>query len=213
MFKKIVLLVIVALLLSLAVATWFISARNMVQWIAYDDLSMMMMTIGGCLLLRGIKRRSNKLLFWAGFVLAANVFVRLPSLLGLWLGTAIPLYWWLKKGNMKASLPFCCWCWGGMASGVGAVCLLFVVMRQPLVDLDFYKMAQSEGHVIGAMLSRMAGDYGNLGKGTLVALLITVGLGAAIAWVRNWWATLAAAVLPWIPMAITAGGRQHRRGG
>jgi hypothetical protein len=108
-------------LAAVAVASCFINARSLVQWINYDTTSGLFYTAGVAFLIRGLKGRSQFLIGVAGFTFLLLKYVRFSSLLGMGFVLAVPLYYWLHNQDWQAMKKDL------MAYGVGlAAGLLFM---------------------------------------------------------------------------------------
>lgn len=63
----------------------------------YNSLTAFFYVLAACLLVRGLSGGRNRLIFWAGFVLGLNVFIRLPNILGIFLAGAVLFSGYLKN--------------------------------------------------------------------------------------------------------------------
>lgn len=72
-----------------------------IKMLNYNSLSMFFRTVVIILLLKGVKTGKSWLTFAAGFIIAFNVFVRLPNILEVCLGGVLFWYYGICLGNWK----------------------------------------------------------------------------------------------------------------
>lgn len=91
------------------------------NWIAYYELTALFYLAGATLLFFGLIDNRRLLLLLAGVILGANIFIRLPNLLGIALVSTIWLYAWLYRRSLRDVVAKSAWFLGGFALGVALV--------------------------------------------------------------------------------------------
>lgn len=98
---------LIPLMLCALVGSFF--GITWVHCINWNAISMLIQTIGILVLLRGLKRDSNRTLLAAGSIFAVNTFVRLPNILQLALVFVIFWNYFIPEYNFKAAFKKCLW--------------------------------------------------------------------------------------------------------
>lgn len=126
------------LLVVLACTVAYVCGKAVAHWFSYDDLSALLYTMGALLLFHGVTRARHAFIFASGFVLASNIGVRPPSLLGLWLASAIVLHAWLKGAGgsdvVRQGVAFC----AGVVAAVVIAAGLFVMLGHHRLDWAYF---------------------------------------------------------------------------
>ncbi|NOU00019.1 MAG: hypothetical protein HOO95_00360 [Gallionella sp.] len=97
------------------------------NWVGYNNLTALFYLVGASLLYHGLV---NQKLIWivvVGAVLGANVFVRLPNVLGLLLVSAICLYAFAEQWSWRKNLLWSAWFGAGFLVGLAIIWLLIVM--------------------------------------------------------------------------------------
>lgn len=97
------------------------------NWIGYNELTALLYLFGAALLFFGLVNNRKSLVIMAGIVLASNLFIRFPNLLGIILVTAIWLYAWALCWTFKKALAWSAYFLGGFILGIFLIWLLILL--------------------------------------------------------------------------------------
>jgi hypothetical protein len=105
------------LLAAMVLLTVFFKRLIGFDWIGYYELTALFYLAGAALLFCGLVRHRKLLVLLAGVVLGAGIFVRLPNVLGLALGSAVWLQAWACRWTWREAFAGSAWFAGGFGLG------------------------------------------------------------------------------------------------
>ncbi len=97
------------------------------NWIDYNNLTALFYVVGAVLLFMGLSRQRRYWVLLSGAVLAANLFVRFPNILGLGLVTAVAAHAWLQRWSWRQAIAWSGVFFAGWALGVAAILALILL--------------------------------------------------------------------------------------
>ncbi len=172
-------------LAAMVLLTVFFTRVKFGNWIGYNELTALFYLGGAALLFFGLTGNRKLLLVLAGVVLGANIFVRLPNLLGITLVSAVWLqawaYRWSLRDVLAASLEFL----GGFTLGVALVWGLIVLHGHEAIYFQGFRelfglaIHANSHHSGSGLLKHFIADHA---KAFATALFIVV-IGG---WIANW---------------------------
>jgi|CXWL01.1.fsa_nt_gi hypothetical protein len=113
-------------LAALILLTALYAGKALGNWVGYNNLTALFYLLGATLLYHGLVRQKLILIVVAGVVLGANVFVRLPNVLGFVLVLAIGLYAFASQWHWRKNLVWSAWFGSGFLLGMIVIWLLIV---------------------------------------------------------------------------------------
>lgn len=145
--------------------TFLFSTKAAGNWLNYNNLTALFYTLGGVLLFFGLIRGRWIWVFLAGGVLAANLFIRFPNLLGIGLVVAIFVYGRLQQWSLRGILVWSGYFLLGWLVGFLLVALLIVAHNHQdhvLLSLSvlFEKATDNDSSHSGAgLITRFLRDH------------------------------------------------------
>lgn len=106
------------------------------NWVGYNDLTALFYLVGASLLVFGLIDNRKILVALAGVVLGANIFIRLPNILGITLVSAIWLQAWICHWTLRNRLLWSAWFLGGFTFGMILVWSLIVLHGHQAIYVD-----------------------------------------------------------------------------
>ena len=135
------------------------------NWIGYNELTALFYLIGIALLFYGLVNNRKILLLFAGAVLGANVFIRLPNLAGVVLVTAVWLYGWTSRWPLRKIIIWTIYFVGGFILGAAFIWALILMHGHEKIYLQGIKSIFSEAksdstpHAGGSLLKLLVLDH------------------------------------------------------
>jgi hypothetical protein len=196
------------LLASKVGSSWMLGAAVMVivfltggaggNWISYNELTALFYVAGAALLYLGLERNRGVLVVASGLLLGANVFVRLPNVVGISLLSAIWLQAWVFRWGRRQTLVSSAQFLFGFGLGIAAIWAVIVahghagLYRQGILALFGLLGNDSQGHSGPGLLKMFIRDTAQaLGFG----LTLAVFGGWTASWISKRPKKLVAAVL------------------
>ena len=173
------------MLAAMVLLTVFFTRGYAGNWIGYNELTGLFYLAGAALLFLGIVGNQKLLIVLAGIILGANVFVRLPNLLGITLISAIWLHAWAYRWSLRNTLVWSALFFVGFTLGVALIWCLIVLHGheaiyfqgiQALFDLAVTPKSHHSG---SGLLNVFINDH----KKAFIKALLIIGMGA---WLANW---------------------------
>jgi len=151
------------------------------NYVGYNELTALFYLAGASLLFRGLVGNRKLLVVLAGVVLGANVFVRLPNLLGIALVAAIWLQAWVYRLTWRNALAGSAWFLGGFTLGVALIWGLIVLHGHEAI---YFRSIQelfgaSSNHPGSKLLKLFISDHVWAFADALSIVVIGV-------WIANW---------------------------
>jgi hypothetical protein len=115
------------MLASMVLLTVFFTRGYAGNWIGYNELTALFYLAGAAFLFFSLIGNLKLLVVLAGAVLGANVFVRLPNLLGITLVSAIWLHGWAYQWSIRNILVWTILFFGGFTLGITLISGLIVL--------------------------------------------------------------------------------------
>ena len=115
------------MLAAMVLLTVFFTRGYGGNWIDYNCLTALFYLGGAALLFLGLNGNQKQLIVLAGIVLGANVFVRLPNLLGITLLSAIWLQAWAYRWTLRDILVWSVLFLGGFSVGITLIWGLIIL--------------------------------------------------------------------------------------
>lgn len=163
---------------------FFVGGYN-TNWVSYNELTGLFYLAGAALLFWGLTDNVKIYIVFAGIVLGANVFIRLPNILGLLLLSSIWLYAWAYRWSFREVLICSSMFLVGYIFGVALVLGLIVMHGHREIYFQGVKVifadAQSVSNVHSGsgMFNRLISDYVRAFSEALFLLIIG---GAGASW-------------------------------
>jgi hypothetical protein len=112
------------ILAALTLLTALYAGKAIGNWVGYNNLTALFYLLSASLLYHGLVKQKLILILIAGAVLGANVFVRLPNILGLLLVSAIWLYAFAGRWRWRKNLIWSSYFGAGFLLGMAIIWLL-----------------------------------------------------------------------------------------
>ena len=173
------------MLAAMVLLTVFFTRGYAGNWIGYNELTGLFYLAGAALLFLGIVGNQKLLIVLAGIILGANVFVRLPNLLGITLISAIWLHAWAYRWPLRNTLVWSTFFLGGFTLGVALIwCLIILhgheaIYFQGIQALFDLAVTPKSHHSGSGLLNVFINDH----KKAFIKALLIIGMGA---WLANW---------------------------
>ncbi|MDO8654256.1 MAG: hypothetical protein Q7R66_18955 [Undibacterium sp.] len=135
------------------------------NWIGYNELTSLFYLIGVVLLFFGLIDNRKILVVLAGVVLGANLFIRLPNLVGIVLVCAVWLYAWSCRWSWRNILAWTFAFIGGFILGAALIWALILMHGHENIYLQSVKSILSEAesdsapHAGGGLLKLLIRDH------------------------------------------------------
>ena len=173
------------MLATMVLLTVFFTRGYGGNWIDYNCLSALFYLGGAALLFLGLVNNQKLLIVLAGIILGANVFVRLPNLLGITLLSAIWLHAWAYRWSLRSTLAWSALFFGGFTLGVALIWCLIVLHGHEAIYFQgiqavFDLAVSPKSHHSGSgLLNIFIKDH----KKAFIKALLIIGMGV---WLANW---------------------------
>jgi len=155
------------------------------NWIGYYELTALFYLAGAALLYFGLVGNRKLLIFGAGIVLGANLFIRFPNLLGITLVSAVWLQAWAHQLSLRDVLARSSWFLGGFALGVALIWGIIVLNGhentyflgiQQLFDMTG---DANSGYAASGLLKRFLWDH-------FLAFAKALSIVFVLGWIARW---------------------------
>jgi len=156
-------------LAGLVLLTVVFAARSVEHWIDYNNLTALFYVAGAALLFHGLTKNRLPLVSLAGVVLAANLFVRFPNLLGVSLVAAVWLWAWSCRWSLRKTAITSAIFLAGFVVGVA--------LMGGVIELHGHREFYLQGV---AFVFGMAGNASSHHSGGLLVKMLVLDHGMAI---------------------------------